>query len=412
MLLKSIFNSILFISISLSALSQEFKYDKVLFKTISPDDLCASLEKSKGYLLLDVRSSGEACDTSQYTGLNIGHLKGAININVRELGNRLSEIRSYKDKPVFVYCSHSQRSRRASKMLVDSGFTNVYNINGGLTSFYYTNAREKGCLQSLIETKEKYKLISPIDLCNKLTIQNKNTLFLLDVRSDSAFRHISSDEQDNAYGQIKNAVNIPYADLERRLSEIPKGKDVVIIDLDGSEASKAASLLTEKGYDKVSYLIEGIDRLLSTDRKELNCINDSYVSPVPYHIMSTKEFGRFASINKDILLLDVRDANSFTNTHKDSYRNVGHLKNAINIPAADIEKRITELESYKDKELLIYSLGGNKEMYEVAKILKEKGFKKINILVNGLFDVRWTIANIKGQEYLKEFVTDVPESNR
>ena len=287
MLLKSLLCSILFVSISLFATAQEFKYDKVLFKTISPDDLCEALEKSKGYLLLDVRSSGEACDTSQYTGLNIGHLKGSVNINVRELGNRLSEIISYKDQPVFVYCSHSQRSRRASKMLADSGFTKVYNINGGLTSFYYTNAREKGCLQSLIETKEKYNLISAIDLCNKLVANEKN-IFLLDVRTDSAFRHISSDEQDNSYGYIKNSVNIAYADLERRLAEIPKGKEIVIIDLDGSEASKAAFLLAGKGYNKVFYLIEGIDRLLSTDRKELNCMNDLYVSPVTYHIMSTK----------------------------------------------------------------------------------------------------------------------------
>lgn len=411
MLQKIIFYSCLCISITSLVNAPEYKYDKVLFKTVNPNDLCPALEKNKGYLLIDVRSSGEHHDTSQFTGLNIGHLKRAVNINVRELGSRLSEIRSYKEQPVFVYCSHSQRSRRASKMLADSGFTNVYNINGGLTSFYYSNAREKGCLQSLIETKERYKLVSALDLCNKLNANDKD-IFLLDVRTDSAFRHISGDEQDNAYGYIKNSVNIPLADLEKRLKEIPGDKEIIIIGLDGTEPSKAARLLTEKGYAKVSYLIEGIDRLLSTDRNELKCLNEWYISPVPYHIISSKEFGRFAPANKDVLVIDIRDKKSFANTHKDSFRNIGHLKNAVNIPDADIEKHLGEIEGFKNKELLIYSIGNNREMYEVAKALNEKGFKKINILANGLFDLRWTAANIEGQEYLKEFITDIPEMNR
>lgn len=396
---------------SLSANAQEFKYDKVLFKTINPEDLCASLEKNNGYLLLDVRSPGEHYDTSQFTGLNIGHLKGAKNINVRELGSRLSEISAYKNQPVYVYCSHSQRSRRASKMLVDSGFTNVYNINGGLTSFYYTNAREKGCLQSMIETNEKYKLISAIDLCNKLSAGAKN-LFLLDVRTDSAFRHISSDEQDNSYGYIKTAVNIPYADIDKRITEIPTNKSIIIMALDGADGAKAAKLLTGKGYTDVSYLVEGIDRLLSTDPKELSCKKDWYISPVPFYIMSIKEFGRFATASKDAVLLDIRTTDEFTNKHKDSYRNVGHLKNAVNVPVTEINNRITDLEKYKDKDIIIYGFGGSREAYEAAKTLTANGFKKLTVLSDGLFGVRWTANNIAGQDYLKAFVTDVPESNR
>ena len=73
---------------------------------------------------------------------------------------------------------------------------------------------------------------------------------------------------------------------------------------------------------------------------------------------------------------------------------------------------MAEIENYKNKEVLIYAFSGSPEVYKVAKTLKEKGFKKINILANGLFDVRWTAGNIKGQEYLKDFVTEVPEMNR
>ncbi|MFT3912172.1 MAG: rhodanese-like domain-containing protein [Ferruginibacter sp.] len=407
MLQRSLFYAFLFFSLSSSA--QQFKYDNVAFKTVSPDELCAALEKNKGYLLLDVRSSGENNDTSQFTGLNIGHLKGALNINVRELGTRLSEINAYKNQPVFVYCSHSQRSRRASKMLVDSGFTNVYNINGGLTSIYYTNAVEKGCLQSLVQTNNKYEVISAIELCGKLSSKKSNVL-VLDVRYDSAFKHISKDAQDNAYGIIKNSMHISFADLPDKWQTIPMDKDIVLTDLDATDASKAATLLTQKGFKKVSVLIEGIDRWVNTDINDLSCKNDWYVSSSSYRIIPTKEFGREA--NKDHLLLDIREAAVFNNTHKDEFRNIGRLKNAVNIPLAEISNRVAELDKYKNKDIIIYGFGGGRDSYEAADILKKNGFTKINILASGIFDVRWTAANIKGQEYLKEFVVDVPEVNR
>ncbi len=399
--------TLLFFSLSATA---QFKNDQVAYTTISPDDLCTSLQNNKGYLLLDVRSPGEHNDTSQYAGLNIGHLNGAVNINIRELGSRLSEINAYKDQPVYIYCSHSQRSRRAGKMLADSGFKKVYNVNGGLTSFYYTNAREKGCLQSLLVSNNKYKIISATDLCNKLSSKNNN-LFILDVRYDSAYRHISTDMQDNAYGTIKGTVSIPWEDLPNKYQSIPKNKEIIITDLDGTDAAKAAKFLTEKGYDKVSFLIEGMDRLLSTDRNEVPCKNEWYVAaPETYNIISTKEFGRAA--NNEQLLLDIREASEFNNTHKNEFRNIGHLKNAVNIPLVEINSRLSEIEKYKNKEVIVYGFGGSRESYEAAHMLTKNGFTKISVLSSGIFGVRWAAFNVKGQEQLRNLVTDVPEVNR
>src|ERR1044071_4450127 len=135
MLSKTLLGALCLVAFAASA---QYKNDNVKFKTVDPTDLCAFLQANPGYLILDVRSKGENCDTSS-NGLNIGRIKGAKNIDVGELGGRLNEISDYKESPVFVYCSHSQRSRRASAMLADSGFTHVYNINGGMTAVYYTN---------------------------------------------------------------------------------------------------------------------------------------------------------------------------------------------------------------------------------------------------------------------------------
>ena len=283
----------LILLITISANSQ-FKNDNVLYKTVDPADLCATLEKNKGYILLDVRSPGEYADTSMSTSYNLGHLKGARNIDVGELGKRLLEIKEYKNRPVFVYCSHSQRSRRANKMLSDSGFTNLFNINGGMTAIYYSELNGKGCLKSLVETSNNYEIISANELCKKQNIKN-NKVFVLDVRPDSAFRHISKSAKENAMGVIRGSVNIPLADLPGRLSEIPKGfGEIVVTDIYGDEAAKAAVLLKQNGYSKVSILIEGIDRILYTDASNLPCRDELYVSPLSYETITVSEFGKYA----------------------------------------------------------------------------------------------------------------------
>ncbi len=398
--------AIFFLSV-LSAQAQ-YKNDNVAFKTVDWTNLCNELQNNKGYLLLDVRSPGEYSDTSQYASLNIGRLKGAENISVQQLGNRLSEIDSYKNKPVFVYCSHSQRSRRASKMLSDSGFTNVYNINGGMTVVYYTNAKDKDCLQSLIVTGDKYNVISAADICKKLSAKNSDA-FVLDVRSDSAFRHISTNAQENAYGIIKGSTNIPLAELEGKLSSVPRDKEIIVIDLSGGDAARAAALLKEKGFEKVSTLIEGIDRWLSENNNGA-CENNLYVSPVSYKIINSTAFANAVRGNKDGLVLDVRTADEFANKHKDTWRNVGHIKNAVNIPATELSQRLNEISAYKTKPVFLYDFSGSTSLFEAANLLEQQGFTKINLLVNGLFDIRWTAAN-RNQPELKDIITDVPEYN-
>ena len=112
---------LIFISITLLALQQlcaQFRYDNKLYKTVFWEDICRELQRQPDPLFLDVRSMGEYSDTSNMAGMNIGRLKGAVNIDVRQLPNRLGELEAFKGKPVFVYCSHSQRSRRASKLLI------------------------------------------------------------------------------------------------------------------------------------------------------------------------------------------------------------------------------------------------------------------------------------------------------
>jgi rhodanese-related sulfurtransferase len=58
------------------------------------------------------------------------HIKGAYLIPLNELEDRLDELP--KDKPILVYCRTGHRSAIASDILVKNGFSQVYNMKGGI----------------------------------------------------------------------------------------------------------------------------------------------------------------------------------------------------------------------------------------------------------------------------------------
>ena len=71
------------------------------------------------HLLIDVRTPQEFAS---------GHIQGAINIPVEEIGQRLSEVP--QDKPIVLYCRSGNRSNQASGILVNAGYTGIYDLGG------------------------------------------------------------------------------------------------------------------------------------------------------------------------------------------------------------------------------------------------------------------------------------------
>lgn len=102
----------------------------VTFGSVAPTDICNFIRKNPGAVLLDVRTKAEFEGKADP---RFGTLKGAINIPIQELESRLSTISHLKNKQVLVFCSHSHRSPRASYLLTQNGFTNVTNMDGGMS---------------------------------------------------------------------------------------------------------------------------------------------------------------------------------------------------------------------------------------------------------------------------------------
>jgi len=99
------------------------------FKQVNVDKIRELVESDS--FIVDVREKGEFAS---------GHIKGATNIPLSELRERIDEIP--QDKPVYIHCRTGQRSYNAVLALQNLGFHNVYNVSGsflGLSYYEYYN---------------------------------------------------------------------------------------------------------------------------------------------------------------------------------------------------------------------------------------------------------------------------------
>lgn len=90
---------------------------------------------ANGGFLVDVRNPGE---------LKLGFIKGAVNIPLDELRNRLDELP--KDKPIYVNCQVGLRGYLAARILTHNGFKAV-NLDGGWKTYssVYGTDKDSDC---------------------------------------------------------------------------------------------------------------------------------------------------------------------------------------------------------------------------------------------------------------------------
>jgi rhodanese-related sulfurtransferase len=76
--------------------------------------------------VLDVREQGE---------YDSGHLLNAKLIPLGKLKTRIAELDKYRDKIVVVVCRSGNRSGTATAILTKAGFTDAYNMAGGVMAW-------------------------------------------------------------------------------------------------------------------------------------------------------------------------------------------------------------------------------------------------------------------------------------
>jgi len=80
----------------------------------------------KNALILDVREQGE---------YDAGHILNSKLISLGKLAGRIGELEKYRERPIVVVCRSGQRSASACAFLGKQGFTQAYNLNGGVMAW-------------------------------------------------------------------------------------------------------------------------------------------------------------------------------------------------------------------------------------------------------------------------------------
>lgn len=92
---------------------------------LSPAEAVTLINRSNAFVL-DVRDDAEFAS---------GHIADAAHIPLANLEARIGEIKKYQNKPVLVNCQKGMRSAKACSILRKAEFTQVNNLQGGLSAW-------------------------------------------------------------------------------------------------------------------------------------------------------------------------------------------------------------------------------------------------------------------------------------
>jgi len=100
------------------------------FTNASVTDLNGAIEKGEDIIILDVRTPGE---------FSQGYIENAILMDINNASFRSKAAELDKSKIIYVYCRSGHRSQTASKALIDMGYPDVINVEGGFIAWTQKN---------------------------------------------------------------------------------------------------------------------------------------------------------------------------------------------------------------------------------------------------------------------------------
>ncbi|MEW9078843.1 rhodanese-like domain-containing protein [Terrisporobacter glycolicus] len=215
----------------------------LLVVTLSSAIGCSSKESEKTYNKIDSAKTVELANETKKTlvidvrgadAYEKGHLANAINIPFDDFEGKISDLDGYKDQTIVLICNTGNKSGKAGQMLVDKGFTKVYNAEDGMEEYDYDTVKYTNVTGSEFE---------------KLATEDKDTV-ILDLR----------DAKDFEKSSVENAVNIPMDEFEVKAKKELKNKDqeILLYCNTGTRTSEASQILEKDGYTNIINSIDGV----------------------------------------------------------------------------------------------------------------------------------------------------------
>ncbi len=91
--------------------------------SVTAEQVNQALDTKANVIFVDVRTPAE---------YKRGHLEKSVLLPVDNIAEKAESIFADKTKTLYVYCLSGSRSIYATKVLRQLGYTNVFNMNGGL----------------------------------------------------------------------------------------------------------------------------------------------------------------------------------------------------------------------------------------------------------------------------------------
>ncbi|KKR22117.1 MAG: Rhodanese domain protein [Candidatus Moranbacteria bacterium GW2011_GWA2_39_41] len=207
---------------------------------ISTSDLAKKiLAHPENLSLIDVR---DAADFSKE------HLLDSQNIPLSVIVDAMSPLDKNNDYIIIDYDSSIESLALIVEALTNIGFKNISYLDGGFTAWKldFNSTISAGDPDSFVD-QSKIKYIQTDKL--KEMLETEDNLIILDVRKKNQFNE----------GHIKGATNIYLEDLEKRRTEIPFNKKIILYDNDGLWAFKAGVRLFDMGLFNALILSDGLD---------------------------------------------------------------------------------------------------------------------------------------------------------
>ncbi|MFX1410121.1 MAG: FAD-dependent oxidoreductase [Promethearchaeota archaeon] len=327
--------------------------------------------KSNGGILLDVRTKEE------YAARTI---ESSMNIPIEVLRKNLDKIP--KNESIYVYCEVGYRSYLATRILLQNGFHEVYELTGGFKIFEMANATTEeimaacGGSENVIEEFVHEKATEredyvEVDACGLSCPGPLNALIKsLDILPENKKLKIYATDPGfkssvEAYSKLNEAVKLLHL---------------------GKEEGKLVAIL-----EKVQPIVEVVPLVRKKTRKELRLPDAPPIS----NISANELYERLDTEDAPTLLIDVRSPQEY-------YGPGGHIKNTKSIPLGDLLNNTDIIKDYRNEEIIVICHSGSRSMM-AAQLLAQAGFKDIRNLTGGM--MMWHRAGypIKlGEERVRE----------
>lgn len=205
------------------------KAGKVVLSTVN--FVKDNMDKDIPQVIIDLRSSEEA---------SRGFLPGTVSMPSEGIANMKDKFPADKKAPIILYASDTNSAIEAFKIVRGWGYSNTSVLEGGIGAWKKAgyNLAEGKLSETIVYVPKPRPGEISVEEFKQIAETLPSDKFILDVR----------DEDEAMQGMLRSARNIPTQEIPKRLSEIPKDKEIIIHCSTGVRAEMAYHILKEAGY--------------------------------------------------------------------------------------------------------------------------------------------------------------------